>query len=69
MVQEEDKCPKCGEGGLDHKEKELEISRFMRNEDTVHSYYECPNCEFKGKEVYELVFTEHQTENGEVVDG
>ncbi len=69
MVQEEGKCPKCGEeiSCIDTEAKEVEENTHFP--DIVYAEYKCGKCGFEGKAMYELSFKEHQTWDGEVVDG
>ncbi len=61
--QEEDKCPKCGHREL---EKEDYIDDIVDN-DTIARNYQCPECGFDGKIIYNLEFEEHLTEDGKEI--
>ena len=66
MAQEEDKCPRCEEGNLNQYSDGGEVE-IDDDHEKVYTYYECRKCKFEGRQVYNLEFEEHQTEDGEEI--
>ena len=48
----DDKCPRCGQVGLDYDDQQLE-------EDHVRKDWTCPKCKTQGVAWYNLLFSSH----------
>lgn len=54
-------CPKC-------KSENLDYQGFEMQDDGGYYPYTCKECEFEGREYYNLDFVGHYTEDGEKVE-
>ena len=56
---EQGTCPKCGSGSLSYET----IVDVTPSEQAICYPYSCDDCEFEGREYYNLHFTEHTDAN------
>ena len=53
-------CPKCNSTQLFYDAAEI-------HDESIEYPYECENCEFRGAEWADIIFSEHRDEDGNVV--